>query len=70
MGGVVKKAIKASSLGLIDLETTEAPPAPGEPKTAPDVDEEAAARAESRRLQRRSRSGRTSTVLSEGSKLG
>lgn len=63
MGKIISKAVKASTFGRVDLD----PDAPKLPKanTAPDPEAEAAA--ESRRLQRKKRSGRTSTVLSGGS---
>lgn len=54
--------------GLMPKEPKE--PKEVTPEPAPDPDEYEAARAESRRLQRRKRSGRTSTVLTGGSQLG
>lgn len=43
---------------------------PGQEAVMPDPDDEMAARAEQRKQQRRKRSGRTSTLLSEGNQLG
>ena len=58
MGGVQS----AMGTGPVD------PPPP--PKVAPISDDESAARSSSRTRQRMKRSGRTSTVLTSGSKLG
>jgi len=66
---VIKKMGKSigTALGLVD----DRPDEPKMPKAVvPDPDAKEAARAASRKLQRRPRSGRTSTVLTEGTKLG
>ena len=65
MASIIKGAVKASTFGLIDLD----PDTPKLPKAneMPDPDSEEAAKAESRALQRRKRSGRTSTILTSGS---
>lgn len=61
MGSAVNKLVKASTFGKVDLDP-DTPRLP-KPKTAPDVDDMAAKKAESRRLQRKKRTGRTATVL-------
>jgi hypothetical protein len=68
MGKIIKSAVKLSSFGKIDLdpETKDLPPA----NEAPDPDSLEAQKAESRRLQRKKRSGRTSTVLTGSTSLG
>lgn len=68
MAKAVKKLVKASTEPLDFLK----PDIPDmkEPETMPDIDEEEAARMEQRRLQRRRRTGRLSTVLSGESTLG
>ena len=63
MSKIISKAVKVSTFGAIDLDP-KAPKLP-KPKTAPDPEMEA--KAESRRLQRKKRSGRTSTVMTDGS---
>jgi len=68
MGKTVNKLVKMSTLGLVDLDPEL--PDPGKKKVMPDVDDEEVKKLKSRELQRRKRSGRTATVLSEGSKLG
>lgn len=68
MAKAVKKVIKK----VVDIFDAPEPPKvlQEEEPTAPDPDNEAAARAKSRQLQRRKRTGRTSTVMSEGNQLG
>lgn len=69
MSGVVNKAVKASTFGKVDMDPKK-PKVPGA-VLAPDVDDKTAARARERELQRRRRSGRTSTVLTgESNSLG
>ncbi len=67
MGKIIAPFVKASTFGKIDLDpgrdTPKAIPLP-----APDPEMEG--KAESRRLQRKRRTGRTSTVLSGASSLG
>ena len=65
MGKIISGAVKASTFGKVDLD----PDTPKLPKAnaAPDPDAQEAAKAESRRLQRKKRTGRTSTVLTGGS---
>ena len=70
MGGVVKKVVKASSLGMVDLDDKPSAPKLAKTKTAPVADDEEAMKAQLRAQGRRRRTGRTSTVLSEGSGLG
>jgi hypothetical protein len=69
MSKILAPLVKVSTFGKIDLD----PSTPKLPKAnaAPDPDAKEAAKAESRRLQRKKRSGRTSTVLAGGSsKIG
>lgn len=63
MGKVVKKAVKVSTFGKVDLD----PKTPRLPKPVEMPDPEAQKAAKSRALQRRKRTGRTSTVLTGGS---
>jgi hypothetical protein len=65
MGKAVNKLVKASTFGKVDLDP-DAPKLP-DPIPAADPEDPEALKAESRRLQRRKRTGRTSTVLTEGS---
>jgi|TARA_R110000851_G_scaffold9579_2_gene35543 hypothetical protein len=62
MGKIINKAVKVSTFGKIDLD----PRAPKLPpvKTAPDPEMEA--KAASRALQRKKRTGRTSTIMTQG----
>lgn len=68
MAKAVKKLVKASTEPLDFLK----PDIPNQrkPEVAPDPDDEEMARAEQRRMQRRRRTGRLSTVLSGESSLG
>jgi hypothetical protein len=69
MGSVINKAVKASTFGAVDLEPKTPKPPGVEPM--PTVDDRTAQRAKERALQRRRRSGRTSTVLTgESNTLG
>jgi len=72
VSSVVKKVLgKTTLIGkALGLGEDDRPPTPEAPKVAPDPDAEEAARAKSRSEQRRRRTGRTSTVLTAGTKLG
>ena len=63
MSKAINKAIKLSTFGMVDLEPDK--PKQSKVRTAPDPEKEAVAK--SRDLQRRRRTGRTSTVLNDGS---
>lgn len=63
MAKAISGLVKGVTFGKVDLDP-DAPKLP-KPRTAPDPEMEA--KAESRRLQRKKRSGRTSTVMTEGS---
>ena len=65
----VKKVIKASTDPVMDLLKPDMPNMK-EPQTMPDPDDEEMAKAEQRKMQRRRRTGRLSTVLSGESSLG
>ncbi len=63
MGKVINKVVKASTFGKVDLD----PKAPKLPKVKTAPDPEMDAKAAQRALQRKKRTGRTSTVMTEGS---
>ena len=67
MGKLINTAVKASTFGALDLGLDPDTPKLPDANAAPDPDSEEAAKAESRRLQRKKRTGRTSTVLTGGS---
>jgi hypothetical protein len=64
MSKAINKVIKTVTLGQVDLD----PKAAKQPDARAAPDPEAEAMAKSRALQRKKRSGRTSTVLTGGSK--
>ncbi len=66
MGKIIAPFVKATTFGKIDLD----PDAPKLPKAVNAPDPEMEGKAESRHLQRKRRTGRTSTVLSGASSLG
>ena len=68
MAKAVKKLVKKSTFGLLDLDPNM--PEPPEPETAPDADSEESTKASMRAAQRRRRTGRLSTVLSSNNTLG
>ena len=70
MGKPINKIVKTLTLGTVDLGLDPKMPQPAEPEEAPDPDDEEAKRAAQREMQRRRRSGRTSTVLSGSNTLG
>jgi hypothetical protein len=72
MGEAVDKIVKVSTLGLIgadDIIGGEKKPNISDPEEMPDADSKMASKKAMREQQRRRRTGRTSTILSN-SKLG
>lgn len=63
MAKIINKAVKISTFGKVDLD----PKAPKLPKVRTAPDPEMENKAATRALQRKKRSGRTSTVMTEGS---
>ena len=63
MSKVIAPLVKASTFGKVDLD----PDTPKLPKPNAAPDPELDNKAKSRALQRRKRSGRTSTILTDGS---